>query len=70
MNDLIRFRPGKLHRRSGPGDRSAQILFFTGVRYHRMGEEGFAPTPHEPCSARRNGKGGGGAGGGDRTRRR
>jgi hypothetical protein len=69
MSDLIRFRPAKRHRRSAPGDRGAQILFFTGVRYHRMGEDARAPTPQAARGVQRKGEGGG-AGDGDRTRRR
>jgi hypothetical protein len=65
VNNVIRFRPAKRHRRSAPQDRSAQILFFTGVRYQRMSED--APTPQAACSVRRKG---GGAGEGERTRRR
>ncbi len=69
MNNLIRFRPAKRHRRSPLGDRSAQILFFTGVRYQRMSEDARTPTPQAACGVQRNGEGGR-AGDGDRTQRR
>jgi hypothetical protein len=43
MNNVIRFKPANSRRRLASGDRGAQILFFTGVRYQRMGED--APPP-------------------------
>jgi hypothetical protein len=69
VSNLIRFRPAKRHRRSATQDRSAQILFFTGVRYQRMSEDARTPTPQAACGVRRKGEGGG-AGEGNRTRRR
>jgi hypothetical protein len=69
MTDLIRLRPAKRHRRLASADRSAQILFFTGVRYHRMSEDARTPTPQAACRVQRNDEGGG-AGDGDCTRRR
>ena len=64
MSDVIRFQPAKATPRSGPDDRAAQILFFTGVRYQRLDEEQRAPRPK--ASSQRQGEGGGS----DRTRRR
>jgi hypothetical protein len=58
MNDLIRFRPAKRPRRSAPGDRSAQILFFTGVRYHRTSEDARAATVQAASGVQRKGEGG------------
>jgi hypothetical protein len=52
MNNVIRFRPADTPRRTASGDRGAQILFFTGVRYQRMGEEPPA-SAREPPRARR-----------------
>jgi hypothetical protein len=69
MSDLIRFQPAKARRRSASGDRGAQILFFTGVRYERMSEDARSPAPPTSCIARRRGDGEG-VGGGDRGRRR
>ena len=63
MSDVIRFQPAKATPRSGPDDRAAQILFFTGVRYQRLNEQR-APRPQ--ASSQRQGEGGGS----DRTRRR
>jgi hypothetical protein len=56
MTDLIRFQPAKHHRGSAPTDGGAKILFFTGVRYHRMSEDARAPAPTAPCGAPRKGK--------------
>jgi hypothetical protein len=69
MNDLIHFRPAKVRRRSTSGDGGAQILFFTGVRYHRIGDDKRAQAPQTERSAERNDEGAG-AGGRDRTHRR
>jgi hypothetical protein len=66
MSDLIRFQPAKAPRRSAPDDRSAQILFFTGVRYQRVSEDPRAPAPQASCVVEREGE----SGGKDRTRRR
>jgi hypothetical protein len=43
MNNVIQFRPATSPRRMASGDRGAQILFFTGVRYQRWGEDTHAP---------------------------
>jgi hypothetical protein len=69
VNELIRFRPTRRLRPSPPDERGAQILFFTGVRYQRMSEDGRAPAPRASCVAQRQ-DGGVGGGGSDRTRRR
>ena len=45
MNNVIRFKPANSRRRLASGDRGAQILFFTGVRYQRMGEDALPPAP-------------------------
>jgi hypothetical protein len=45
MNNVILFRPANSPRRMASGDRGAEILFFTGVRYQRMGEDPPAPAP-------------------------
>ena len=45
MNNLIRFRPANDRGRLAPGDRTGQILFFTGVRYQRMSDDTPAPQP-------------------------
>ena len=66
MCDVIRFNPANAHRRSIPGDRGAQILFFTGVRYQRMSQEPRAAAPQAACVAQRQDEGGGA----DRTHRR
>ena len=53
MNNVIHFRPANSPRRMASGDRGgAQILFFTGVRYQRWGEDTLAPQP-QAQSARR-----------------
>jgi hypothetical protein len=67
VNNLIPFRPAKRHRRSAPQNCSAQILFFTGVRYLRMSEEALTPVPQAACGVRQKG---GGADEGSLTRRR
>jgi hypothetical protein len=64
MSELIRFQPAKAPRRSSPDDRGARILFFTGVRYHRMVEDSRALAPQ--ASRLVPGK----SGGSDRTGRR
>jgi hypothetical protein len=69
VNELIRFRPTRRLRPSPPDERGAQILFFTGVRYQRMSEDGHPPAPCASRVARRQDESGVG-GGGDRTRRR
>ena len=48
MNNVIPFQPANSHRPMASGDRGAQILFFTGVRYQRVSED-----PRQPQSARR-----------------
>jgi hypothetical protein len=54
MNNVIHFRPGNSSRRMAPGDRgAAQILFFTGVRYQRWGEDTHAPQPQAQSSRRK-----------------
>ena len=69
MNNLIRFQPANSRRRLAPGERGAQILFFTGVRYQRMSEETCA-SASQSRTARRNRQGGeiGGVRGGRTTR--
>jgi hypothetical protein len=53
MNNIIHFRLANNPRRTASGDRgSAQILFFTGVRYQRWGEDTHAPQ-RQVQSARR-----------------
>ena len=44
MNNVIRFRAASTPRRMASGDRGAEILFFTGVRYQRMNEDGRGPA--------------------------
>ena len=45
MSNVIRFRPANSRRRMASGDcGAAQILFFTGVRYQRWGEDTHAPA--------------------------
>jgi hypothetical protein len=54
MNKIIHFRPANSPRRmasNGRGD--AQILFFTGVRYQRWGEDTHAPQPRAQSSRRK-----------------
>lgn len=51
MNNVILFRPANSPRRMASGDRGAEILFFTGVRYQRMSEEPPAPE-RQPRRAR------------------
>jgi hypothetical protein len=46
MNNVIQFRLADSPRRMVLGDRgAAQILFFTGVRYQRWGEDAHTPQP-------------------------
>jgi hypothetical protein len=53
MNNVIPFRPANSPRRMTSGDRgAAQILFFTGVRYQRWGEDTHA-QPQEQNSRRK-----------------
>lgn len=54
MNNVIPFRPANSPRRMVSGDRgAAQILFFTGVRYQRWGEDAHAPRPRAQSSRRK-----------------
>jgi hypothetical protein len=54
MNNVIHFRPANNPRRMASGDRgAAQILFFTGVRYQRWGEEAHPPQPQAQGSRRK-----------------
>jgi hypothetical protein len=54
MNNVIHFRPANNPRRMASGDRgAAQILFFTGVRYQRWGEDTHAPQPKAQSSRRK-----------------
>ena len=54
MNNVIHFRPANSPRRMASGDRGdAQILFFTGVRYQRWGEDTLAPQPQAQGSRRK-----------------
>jgi hypothetical protein len=57
MNNVIRFRPADSPRRTASGDRGAQILFFTGVRYQHMSDDARPPAP-QPPRARRKRQGG------------
>ena len=53
MNNVIPFRPANSPRRMTSGDRgAAQILFFTGVRYHRWDEDTHV-QPQEQNSRRK-----------------
>jgi len=52
MNNVILFRPANSPRRAASGDRGAQILFFTGVRYQRWSDDPRAQG-EEPQRARR-----------------
>ena len=63
LNNVIRFRPANTRRPMAAGDRGAQILFFTGVRYQRVSEDPHAPGG-QPRRDRRKRQGGeiGGAG--------
>jgi hypothetical protein len=70
VNDLIHFQPAKRPHRSGADPSGAQILFFTGVRYERMSEEGCAPPPPASRAAQQEGEDGGRGDGSGRTRRR
>jgi hypothetical protein len=54
MNNVIHFRPANSPRRTASGDRgAAQILFFTGVRYQRWGEDTLALQPQAQSSRRK-----------------
>jgi hypothetical protein len=54
MNNVIHFRPANNPGRMVSGDRgAAQILFFTGVRYQRWGEDTPAPQPQAQGSGRK-----------------
>ena len=54
MNNVIQFRPANSPRRMASGDRNtAQILFFTGVRYQRWSEDTHAPQPQAQSSGRK-----------------
>ena len=54
MNNVIQFRPANGPRRMVSGDRgAAEILFFTGVRYQRWGEDTHAPQPQAQSSRRK-----------------
>jgi hypothetical protein len=54
MNNVIHFRPANSPRRMASGDRgAAQILFFTGVRYQRWGEDTHTPQPQAQSSRRK-----------------
>ena len=54
MNNVIHFRPANSPRRMASGDRGdAQILFFTGVRYQRWGEDTHTPQPQAQSSRRK-----------------
>ena len=54
MNNVIPFRPANSPRRMTSADRgAAQILFFTGVRYQRWGEDTHAPQPQAQSSRRK-----------------
>ena len=57
MNNIIHFRPANSPRRMASNGRcAAQILFFTGVRYQRWGEETGAPQPQVLSSRRKRGR--------------
>jgi hypothetical protein len=54
MNNVIRFRPANSPRRMASDDcGAAQILFFTGVRYQRWGEDAHAPQPQAQSPRRK-----------------
>jgi hypothetical protein len=54
MNNVIQFRPANGPCRMASGDRgAAQILFFTGVRYQRWGEDTRGPQPQAQSSRRK-----------------
>ena len=54
MSNVIQFRPANGPRRMVSGDRgAAEILFFTGVRYQRWGEDTHAPQPQAQSSRRK-----------------
>jgi hypothetical protein len=62
MNNVIRFYPASSPRRVASSSRSAQILFFTGVRYQRMSDDERSPAPQPQLirRKRRAAEGGGG----------
>jgi hypothetical protein len=62
VNNVIRFRPADNARRMASGDRGAQILFFTGVRYQRMIEDARTPTAQSPRAGRKRQAAEGGSG--------
>jgi hypothetical protein len=69
MNNVIHFRPAESPRRAASGDRGAEILFFTGVRYQR-GDEPPAPASQTPrARGKRQGGGAGGVEAGRKSRR-
>jgi hypothetical protein len=53
MSNVIPFRPANSPRRMASGDRGAQILFFTGVRYQRWSEDARAPVRQAQGSRRK-----------------
>jgi hypothetical protein len=55
MNKVIRFQPANRQSRAAPGDRGAQILFFTGVRYQRTSEDPRAQAQQPPARQKRRG---------------
>ena len=68
MNNVIRFKPANSRRRLASGDRGAQILFFTGVRYQRMSDDARPPAP-QSRGRKRERKEIGGAGRGGASQR-
>jgi hypothetical protein len=70
MNNVIRFKPANSRRRLASGDRGAQILFFTGVRYQRMGEDARPPAPQSERDRRKGERKTIGGAGGGRTGQR
>jgi hypothetical protein len=56
MSNVIRFKPANSPRRTASGDRGAQILFFTGVRYQRWNDDPRAPAePPQRARQKREG---------------
>jgi hypothetical protein len=53
MNNVIRFRPANNPRRTASGDRGAQILFFTGVRYQRWSDDASVSAPQQTRDRRK-----------------
>ena len=53
MNNVILFRPANSPRRVASGDRGAQILFFTGVRYQRWSDDPRAAPEQTPRPRRK-----------------